>query len=376
MAIVEGKVVGAYDDEAPAGRAVVAELARWAQTITLLVGEDTGLASDDWLAEARAAAPGVEVRVVDGGQPVYSLMACAEPAAPAPARPRGAPLTAETTALVFDSTVDLADPSARHPNWSMVPLTVSFGAETFRDYVDIGPEEFYRRLRTAPEPPRTAAPSPGAWQNAFEQLDGFARVLVLPVSSKLSASAQSAELAARELDPDARRITVLQTASASLGTLVLAEGLQRLLVRGLPENEVMLWFEAARERLGVIFSVDTLEYLRRGGRIGRAQALVGGVLRMRPIMTLQDGEVAPLQRVRGAARAQLAFERFLADHATGSQVHTAIVHADAPDAARRLEEMVHRTVPRAVVDHVGELGAVVGTHGGPGTLGLAVLSEP
>jgi fatty acid-binding protein DegV len=93
-------------------------------------------------------------------------------------------------------------------------------------------------------------------------------------------------------------------------------------------------------------------------------------------MTLQDGEVAPLQRVRGAARAQLAFERFLVDHATGGQVHTAIVHADAPDAARRLEEMVHRAVPRAVVDHVGELGAVVGTHGGPGTLGLAVLSEP
>jgi len=257
-----------------------------------------------------------------------------------------------------------------------VPLTVSFGGETFRDYIDISPEEFYRRLRTAPEPPRTAAPAPGAWQSAFEQLDAFARVLVLPVSSKVSASAQSAELAAREVDPGGRRITVLETASASLGTLVLAEGLQRLLVRGLPENEVMLWFEEARERLGVIFSVETLEYLRRGGRIGRAHAVVGGMLRVRPILTLQDGDVAPLQRVRGAARARRAFEQFLVDHATGGHVHCAIAHADAPDAARRLEEMVHRTVPRAVIDHVGELGAVVGTHGGPGTLGLAVLSDP
>ena len=207
-------------------------------------------------------------------------------------------------------------------------------------------------------------------------MHGYRRVLVLPVSSRLSASSQTAEIAARAVDPGGLRITVLETGSASLGTLVLAEALQRRLVRGLPENELVTWFQAARERLHVVFSVDTLEYLQRGGRIGRAQAMVGGVLGLRPILTLRDGEVEPLRKVRGARRARAEFERFLLEHAGPGTVHVAVVHAEAPEAAEQLVEMARRAVPHAVIDHVGELGAVVGTHGGPGTLGLAVLSEP
>jgi DegV family protein with EDD domain len=311
------------------------------------------------------------------GQPGTSLLACAEPAPPAPARIGRPPLDASTTAIVLDSTADLAEPQARHPNWSMVPLTVSFGDQVLRDYLDITPEQFYRRLADAPQPPRTAAPSPGAWQSAFERLDGYRRVLVLPVSSRVSASAQSAELAARALDPGGGRISVLETASVSLGTLLLAEGMQRLLVRGVAENELMMWLEGARQRLGVVFSVDTLEYLQRGGRIGRASAAVGGLLGLRPVLTLRDGEVAPLRRVRGAGGSAAAFERFLADHApAGSASHVAVAHAAAPDAAEQLVAMVRRVRPRAAIDHVGDLGAVVGTHGGPGTLGLAVLPEP
>jgi len=169
---------------------------------------------------------------------------------------------------------------------------------------------------------------------------------------------------------------VLETGSASLGTLLLAEALQRMLVRGLPENELVTWFQAVGERLHVVFSVDTLEYLQRGGRIGRAQAMVGGMLGLRPILTLRDGEVEPLRKVRGARRARAEFERFLVEHAGTGSVHVAVAHADAPEAAERLVEMARRALPHAVIDHVGELGAVVGTHGGPGTLGLAVLTEP
>src|SRR5262249_14452996 len=136
-----------------------------------------------------------------------------------------------TTAIVFDSTVDIADPTSRHANWSMVPLTVSFGEQAFRDYVDITPEQFYEWLREASELPRTAAPAPGAWQLAFERLEWYQRILVLPVSSKVSASSESAEIAARAVDPEGRRVRVLETHSVSLGTLLLAEGLQRRLVR-------------------------------------------------------------------------------------------------------------------------------------------------
>jgi DegV family protein with EDD domain len=123
--------------------------------------------------------------------------------------------------------------------------------------------------------------------------------------------------------------------------------------------------------------VDTLEYRHRGGRIGRTRATVGGLLGLRPILTLRDGEVAPLRRVRGAAGAAAAFQEFLVGHAPPQgTAHVAVVHAAAPEAAERLVEMVRDVRPRAAIDHVGDLGAVVGAHGGPGTLGLAVLPEP
>jgi DegV family protein with EDD domain len=366
LAVIEGRLRSSHDDAAAAAAAVLSDLAQGAAELTILMaaGADLLHAVDELAADGVVPA----VTMVDGGGSAYPLLACATPGAGL--------LTAETTAIVLDSTADLADPGSRHANWSMVPLTVSFGDETFRDYVDIDAAEFYRRLRGARQPPRTAAPSPGAWQEAFEARARYRRVVVLPVSSRLSASSQTAELAARAVDPGGLRITVLETESASLGTLVLAEALQRRLVRGLPENELVTWLQAARERLHVVFSVDTLEYLQRGGRIGRAQAMVGGVLGLRPILTLRDGEVEPLRKVRGARRARAEFERFLIDHAGPGSVHVAVVHADAPEAAEQLVEMARRAVPHAVIDHVGELGAVVGTHGGPGTLGLAVLSEP
>ena len=375
MAVVEGALRSAHDTVTGAIDALLNELAEGAAEVTVLRGAGASFDAAR-LDRARAGHPGVVIDEIDGGQPLYPVMACAVPAASAPVRRVDALLTAATTAIVLDSTVDIADPAARHENWSMVPLTVSFGDRSYRDYVDIGPEEFYERLQAARELPRTAAPSPGAWQTAFERLQGCDRILVMPVSSRVSASSQSAEIAARVVDPGGDRIRVLETHSVSLGTLLLAEGLQRLLVRGVPENELMAWYDDAREHLGVVFSVETLTYLQRGGRIGRAQAMVGGMLRMRPILTLRDGEVAPLRRVRGRRRALAEFERFLREHARGSDVHVAVVHAAAPEAAEELVGMVRRVAPRAVIDHVGQLGAVVGTHGGPGTLGMAVLAQP
>ena len=371
LALVDGRLRSAHDDAVSAARSVLDALADAAADMTILTPDS---AVRDAIDAFWADNPDLMLRTIEGGSAVHPLIACTTPGIRSPS---SQPLLDNVaTAIVLDSTADVADPGSRHANWSMVPLTVSFGDETFHDYVDIDTGDFYRRLRAAPRPPRTAAPSPGAWQEAFEALHRYRRVLVLPVSSRLSASAQTAEIAARAVDPGGARITVLDAGSASLGTLVLAEALQRRLVRGLPENELVTWFQAARERLYVVFSVDTLEYLQRGGRIGRAQAMVGGMLGLRPILTLRDGEVEPLRKVRGARRARAEFERFLIEHAGPGTVHVAVVHAEAPEAAERLVEMARRAVPHAVIDHVGELGAVVGTHGGPGTLGLAVLSEP
>jgi len=142
------------------------------------------------------------------------------------------------------------------------------------------------------------------------------------------------------------------------------------------ENELMSWFEDARARLQVVFSLETLEFLKRGGRIGRGQALLGGALGVRPILMLEDGEVAPLRRVRGRRRARAAFERFLCEHSPpGQALHVGIAHTGDRAAVDDLAATVARVRPQAAIDRVVELGAVVGTHGGPGTLGMALLTD-
>jgi DegV family protein with EDD domain len=286
-------------------------------------------------------------------------------------------LTAENTAVVLDSTADLPHPERDHPNWRMVPLVVRFGAEQFSDWIEMRPAEFYRRLRNGGPHPQTAAPSPGAYARAFEELAGYAHVIVLPVSSKVSASVQSARIAAD--DPGAGgRVTVLDGRSVSVGTWMLAEGVQRMLEEGTTLEEVTAWVEAARERLRIVIYVDTLEYLRRGGRIGRVSELTGTMVGLRPILTLTDGELGLYRRVVGGRRRALReFDRFLAEHAPADgEARIGIAHADDPDGAEALAAMVRRVRPGAHIERVCEIGAVVGTHGGPGTLGLMVRAAP
>ncbi len=367
MALVDGRAVAAADEPEAAADALLRRLAEdGAARIVLLRGEDDSFETGPWLARARLAHPQIEIELREGGQPLYPLIAWAE----------GRPLlTAENTALVLDSTADLGSPQGLHANWRMVPLSVRLGERSYLDYVELPPEEFYRRLPLEAKLPQTSAPAPGAYETAFEELAGYSRVLVLPVSSKLSASAGSAEVAARAVDPGGDRVTVLETHAVSGATVLLADGLQRLLVRGVPENALMTWFEQALPRLSLLFSVETLEYLQKGGRIGRAQAVVGGLLRVRPLLTLDDGEVGSHGRVRGRARVLPAFEHYLCEKLEpGLPGRVALCHARSPETVEALAAMIARVRPAASIDHVLELGAVVGTHGGPGTVGMAVLA--
>lgn len=283
------------------------------------------------------------------------------------------PLTAASAALVLDSTADLPAPQQTHPNWRSVPLTVRFGERGFADGTELDGAGFYRMLRDSPHHPATAAPSPGLYSAVFDELADYRRVFVLPVSSKVSASHRAA-LAAAGDDP---RVTVLDGLSVSAGTLLLAEGIQRLLEQGTRVEQVQAWLDAARRDLGLLIALDTLEYLRRGGRIGAARKAAGTALAVRPLLTLRDGELAEYGRVFGRRAVWGAFERYLRERAPeGADARVAIAHGDSPAAAQRLAEMVARVRPQATLEHVVELGAAVGTHGGPGALGLAVLVPP
>jgi len=278
-------------------------------------------------------------------------------------------LSAKTTAVVLDSTADLPDPAARHPNWRLVPLYVRFGDETLRDHIDLAAAEFYERLRVTGVQPATSQPTPGDFQEAFEELADFERIVCITVSAKLSGTFESARLAAEAIEGD--RVLLVDSASASAGIVILAESIQRRLALGTSDDEIKAVGERFRREADLRFTVDTLDYLVRGGRIGKAAGLVGQLLNVKPILTIREGEVEPVKRVRGRAKAFAEFEQALASGSEDDPSwHLAVAHADAKADADRLVAMIERVRPKASVDLVTTLGPVVGTHGGPGTLGL------
>jgi DegV family protein with EDD domain len=278
-------------------------------------------------------------------------------------------LTTQNTAIVLDSTSDYPEAPSRFPNMRFVPLYVRFGDETFRDYVELDPTEFFQRLRTTPVLPATSQPTPQDFLTAYEKLAGYERIYSLHISSKVSGTFQSAELAAQEIGGD--RVRVVDSLSASLAIAMLAHAIQRRLGRGTTDVEIAALVERFQRDCGVVFTVETLEYLQRGGRIGRAAALAGSLLNVRPILAIQDGEVVAVARVRGRQKALAEFERrFEAATEDKPGLRVAIAHADAPGWVGTLSELVWRIRPKAEIEFTSTLGAVVSTHTGPGAVGF------
>ncbi len=278
-------------------------------------------------------------------------------------------LTAENTAVVLDSTSDYPEAPSRFPNMRFVPLYVRFGDETFKDYTDLGPADFYSKLRTSPVLPATSQPTPQDFLTTYESLASYERIYSLHVSAKLSGTFQSAELAASELGGD--RVHVVDSRTASLAIALLAHAIQRRLARGTTDVELAALVERFQWESTVLFTVETLEYLQRGGRIGRAAALAGSLLNVRPILSVSDGEVVAVARVRGGKKAIAEFERRFAE-ATEDRpgLRVAIAHADAPEWVGTLSELVWRVRPKAEIEFTATLGAVVSTHTGPGAVGF------
>ena len=278
-------------------------------------------------------------------------------------------LTTENTAVVLDSTSDYPEAPSRFPNMRFVPLYVRFGDDTYRDYVELGPTEFYEKLRTSPVMPATAQPTPQDFVDAYEGLASYERIYSLHVSSKVSGTFSSAELAAQEIGGD--RIRVVDSLTASLAIAMLSHAIQRRLARGTTDEEIEALIGRFRRDAEVLFTVETLEYLQRGGRIGRAAALAGSLLNVRPILSVDDGVVVAVSRVRGRPKALAEFERRFVEATTdGPGLRVAIAHADAAEWVGTLSEIVWRVRPKAEIEFTASLGAVVGTHAGPGAVGF------
>jgi fatty acid kinase fatty acid binding subunit len=278
-------------------------------------------------------------------------------------------LTPENTALVLDSTADLPDAADRFPNWRVVPLYVRFGDESLRDGVEIDSAAFYGRLRESSTFPATSQPTPGDFLACYRELGAYERIVSLHVSARVSGTFASAEAAAAELGDGRVRTVDTETASASIGLLALA--IQRRLERGTTDEEIDTLVERYLRERGLLFTVDTLEFLARGGRIGKAAAFAGTLLHVKPILSIREGEVVPVKRVRGEAKAFAELAAALETQTRDEpEFRLAVAHAAAPQRAAELEALVRERRPRAELELVVSLGAVIGTHAGPGTLAL------
>ena len=285
-------------------------------------------------------------------------------------------LTAENTAVVLDSTADFPDAPERFPNFRVVPLYVRFGDESLKDYVEIDPQRFYQRLTTATELPTTSQPTPADFLAVYEELaPAYEHILSLQLSSTLSGTFASAQSAADVLGGGKVRVIDSRTVSASLA--LLAIGVQRRLERGTTDDEIDAFVGEYGRSHHLLFTVNTLEYLAKGGRIGKAAAFAGNLLNVKPILTIRDGEVVPLKRVRGSQKAFQEFKSLFESTTTDSpQLKVGIAHAAAPERMEALRKMVRDVRPMAEIEMATTLGAVVGTHAGPGTVGLFWVEDP
>ncbi len=275
-------------------------------------------------------------------------------------------MTSRQVAIVSDSTADLPPALAGARSIKIVPLTLNFDGQDLLDGVDITPGEFYRRLPNATTHPTTSQPSPGRFAEAYSALlADHDAVVSIHISEKLSGTFESAQQAADMTDPTRVHVIDSQVVSMSLGLVVLAAA--TLAARGADAEAVVDKVESMRGEVQTYFSVATLEFLRRGGRIGRASALLGSVLQVKPVLCIRDGLVTPLERVRTFERALSRVVELARAVDRGQGICAIVGHAGADADAERVGRELE---PIAETLMIQPLGPVVGAHAGPGVVGV------
>ena len=273
-----------------------------------------------------------------------------------------------TVRIVADTACDLPDDVANDLGIVFVPLHVRFGGTELLDREQLSAKEFWARCAASPELPETAAPSPGAFSAAFESLAsaGADGVVCVTLSSKLSATGQAAAQAARSIGNDFP-VEVVDSFSVTMGEGFVALAAAEAAAAGAGMAEVVEAANSTRSRVSVFGAIDTLENLRKGGRIGGAAALLGALLSIKPVIEVRDGAVEQESKQRTRAKSL----RYLADkvRAAGPLERLALMNADASDFGGFVELLAD--VPSAQRRVVGDIGPVIATHAGRGAIGVA-----
>lgn len=278
----------------------------------------------------------------------------------------------ETTALVVDSTADLPEGLAGDPNLTMVPLTVFFGDTGYLDWVEIQPQEFYEKLAASEQLPRTSQPSAGAFLEEYKRLrEKYERVYSIHLSSRLSGTWASAEVAKDQIDG----VVVVDSEVATCGVSLLVDRLLALMDEGVPEDDFKAYIEHFIKEKQLIFIPTTLDQLAKGGRIGKAQHLMGTLLNVKPVLKVTEGVVDAHKKVRGL-RVGLEAMRDAVLEATvpGKPVYLALAHGLNEETLGELRTLLEEVSDREMIIRLTTVvGAVIGTYAGPGAVAVAAI---
>jgi DegV family protein with EDD domain len=271
--------------------------------------------------------------------------------------------------IVTDSTADIPLEVCKELGIEVVPLKVLFGAESYLDGVEIGPDEFFAKLAAASQLPTTSQPSPVEFLETYKGIveNGGQTIISIHLSSALSGTYQSAHLAKSMID-DTADVTVVDSYSASYGIGMLVVAAAKAAKQGKSKEEILSLIDEIKQSRRLYFLVDTLEFLQKGGRIGRASALVGSLLNIKPILSInQEGLVYSVDKVRGQKKAMGRIIELLQQDFSGVPIHVTVAHARSPETALELQQQLQNQFEvKSVL--TTEIGPVIGTHTGPGVV--------
>ena len=273
--------------------------------------------------------------------------------------------------VVTDSTADIPPEVAEELGIVRIPLNVHFGETTYKDGVDLTTDRFFELLKASRVHPHTSQPSVGEFEELYRQLARETdQIFSIHLSSLLSGTYNSARMAAANLPPSMVRVEVMDSMTVSIALGLMAIEAAKAARQGATLEEVAGVVKRMINQTHLLFFVETLEYLHRGGRIGRAAAFLGTLMRVKPILTITDGVVTPYERARTRNKAIEALYALVEDFPHVERV--GIIHSGTPDDVERLIEMLLPLVPRDRI-LVARYGPVLGVHAGPGAMGVAVF---
>lgn len=271
-------------------------------------------------------------------------------------------------AIVTDGTCSLTPAQGEQLGIHIAPIYVTLGEKTYRAGIDLDSEEFYRFLSASKKLPTTAQPTVTDFVNIYNKLAEEAEEIVtIVISHHMSATIQSAEMAREQFDKVP--VHIIDSESTSLGLGMMAIAAARAAEQGQNAQAVLQLVENLKQKINVIFTVNTLEYLHKGGRIGGATAFLGTAMDIKPILYIKDGRIEPLERQRTRKRSISRLVELMEKNVGEKPVHVAILHGNVPEESRQLEQSI-RSQFNCVELITSDMGPVIGVHAGPGTLGL------